>query len=580
MKVKYILAVASITCAVAACDVLDIAPLDTLTDKSYWTTVNDLKLYANGFYNNLDAPSVNKDDVSDNCVTTNYAPILFNESTVPASGGGWDWENIRACNFFMKRYHTVQGTPESINPYVAEIRFFRALDYYGKIKSFGDVPWYESDLTDNDKEELYKPREPRDEILLKVIDDMRFAIQWLPEAGMQEKGRLHKDAARAQLARICLYYGTYKKYHKETGKPTSEELLKEAILQTDELIKSGRYAIVKGSDAGCGQLPFEGYPLHYSNQFVQEDLSSNKEAIFARYYVQDLLTHQTGRRAGSSGTGLSKDFIESFLCKDGKPIANTSLYKGDESLEDEFVNRDPRMYQIVDNKNKPYLIINGEKQTNPYPDCAPSNAVTGYPCVKFRSPLQIQWEANKTTYDWFVYRYAETLLINAEAKYELGQCTQDVLNKTINLLRDRVGMPHLTTAPEADKKPLNYGYEVEPLLYEIRRERRIELVAEGHRWDDLRRWNAMKLLENPKTMLGIRVTDKVKAQYGSNVTFGGETGRPLVEYEGKTYLHQYTGKELNDAGRKWSENDKRWLSPIPTDQLTLYEGVLKQNPNW
>ncbi|GAE21611.1 putative outer membrane protein [Bacteroides pyogenes JCM 10003] len=139
MKVKYILAVASITCAVAACDVLDIAPLDTLTDKSYWTTVNDLKLYANGFYNNLDAPSVNKDDVSDNCVTTNYAPILFNESTVPASGGGWDWENIRACNFFMKRYHTVQGTPESINPYVAEIRFFRALDYYGKIKSFGDV---------------------------------------------------------------------------------------------------------------------------------------------------------------------------------------------------------------------------------------------------------------------------------------------------------------------------------------------------------------------------------------------------------------------------------------------------------
>ena len=84
-------------------------------------------------------------------------------------------------------------------------------------------------------------------------------------------------------------------------------------------------------------------------------------------------------------------------------------------MDNEFENRDPRMYQIVDNQHKPYTIINGERQTNPYPDCGATGAVTGYPCVKYRSPLQAQWEANQTSYDWFVYRYAEVLLINAEA---------------------------------------------------------------------------------------------------------------------------------------------------------------------
>lgn len=239
----------------------------------------------------------------------------------------------------------------------------------------------------------------------------------------------------------------------------------------------------------------------------------------------------------------------------------------------------PRMYQIIDNRHKPYTIINGEQQVNPYPACGANDAVTGYPCVKYRSPLQAQWEANKTTYDWFVYRYAEVLLINAEAHAELGSCTQDVLEKTVNQLRDRVGMPHMTTNPVVDPAAIDYGYTVTPLIYEIRRERRIELIAEGHRLDDLKRWNAMKVFENPKTMLGIRITDAVKKQYEGNVVFGGTDGRPTIEYQGKTYLFQYPSKSLNDAGRKWSSNDKRWLSPLPTDELVLNTNLV-QNPGW
>ena len=210
------------------------------------------------------------------------------------------------------------------------------------------------------------------------------------------------------------------------------------------------------------------------------------------------------------------------------------------------------------------------------PDCSVSGGVTGYPCTKFHSADETQWQARNTSYDWFIYRYAEVLLINAEANAELGTCTQDVLDKTINQLRASVDMAHLTVAPVAAQKPINYGYALSNLLYEIRRERRIELVGEGFRMDDLKRWNAMKLLENPLTTLGIRVTDKVKEQYNEIYAFDSSNTRV---YNGKTYLRIYAESYDDAAGRKWSDNDRRWLYPLPIDQLALNKN-LTQNPGW
>ena len=567
----------------ASCNYTDLSPQDSFTDKSYWNSANDLKMYANGLYNNMLAgPSAGYDGTSDNFINRVYSGYLYNEYTVPTSGGSWDWGSVRNCNYFMQRYQKVSGSEAEINKYVAEVRFFRAQEYYGKIKTFGDVPWYETDLQTGDEAELFKGRDPRNFVLKKVIEDLEFAIQWLPEKTMAEKGRLHKDAARTQLARVCLYYGTYMKYHHEAGSEglTAEGLLTKAKQLTDEIINSGKYEIVKGSDAGAGTKAYEGYPLDYANLFVQEDLSDCKEAILARFYETGVLTHETGRQAGESGMGLTKDFIESFLMKDGTPIHNEgSGYLGDNELEDEIANRDPRLYQLIDNKHKPYWIRNSVQTQNPMPDCSASGSVSGHPCTKFHSADEAQYQARNTSYDWFIYRYAEVLLINADANAELGSCTQAVLDKTINQLRDRVGMAHLTVNPVADQQPLDYGYELSNLLYEIRRERRIELVNEGFRMEDLKRWNAMKLLENPLTVLGIRITPTVEKQYEGIATFGGENGRSVIEYKGKTYLYQYSSKALNDAGRKWSDNDRRWLYPLPIDQLTLNKN-LTQNPGW
>lgn len=582
MKLKNIICFAGILLLATACDFTDITPKDSLTDGSYWTKPQDLKLYTNKLYEQMPTPGIGLDNKSDNSVTTNYESLLFNETNIPTSkhkdNDHWYWEKIRACNFFLTRYHTVVGSEAEINMYVAEARFFRALDYFKKVKKYGDVPYFDKDLQTNDEEYLYKARDPRDFVVGKIIEDLEFATKWLPEPSKAEEGRLHIYAAWTQLARVCLHEGTFKKYHNTQGTLTSEELLRKAASAAEEVMKSGLYDIVKGDNAGCGQLPFDGYPLYYSNQFIQESLVGNKECILPRIYIVDLVTHETGRQAGESGTGFSKDFVETFLCTDGKPISVSNLYQGDATIGEEMTNRDPRMYQLIDNMNKPYLVIDGVRQVNPYTNVDPNGAVTGYPMVKFKSPLQAQAEARKTTYDWFLYRYAEVLLIFAEAKAELGECTQDVLNKTINLLRDRVGMPHLTVSPTVDTNPVNYGYAISPLLYEIRRERRIELVNEGFRWDDIVRWKAGKLLENPKTFLGLRVTPEQAAPYPAG-TFYGENSLQTINYNGVELLRLYSGKALDDAGRKWADNDKRYLEPIPLDELTLNTN-LKQNPGW
>lgn len=583
MKRYKLLAIGFTAALMCACNVTDLSPIDTLTDKSYWKSVNDLKLYANGLYSNLAGPISTGDNTSDNFVPMNYSSLLFDENTVPDSGGGWDWGAIRSCNYFLQRYNTVEGDAAEINKYVAEARFFRGLLYYDKVRAFGDVPWYERDLQTTDTEELYKARDKRNFVIAKIIEDLEFAIANLPEKASAEKGRLHKDAARTQLARICLYYGTYMKYHGETASDgiSSEALLQKAVSLTDAIISSGNYAIVAADDAGAKQMSYPGYPLPYANLFVQEDLSNNSEMIMARFYTEGVHTHETGRQVGENGTGFSKDFIESFLMADGTPIYNAgSGYLGDENQETEITGRDPRLYQLIDNKHKPYFVTNGERVQNVVADCTGSRSVTGYPCTKYHSANTKQQEARNTYYDWFVYRYAEVLLINAEANAELGSCTQSVLDKTINLLRDRVSMPHLTVNPIEDARPINYGYAVTPLIYEIRRERRIELAAEDLRLDDLKRWNAMILLENPKTMFGIRITDSVIDEYAqANVTFGGADGRPVAEFEGKTYLYQYPSKDINDPARKWSADDRRWLSPIPTNELAL-NPQLAQNPGW
>ena len=144
------------------------------------------------------------------------------------------------------------------------------------------------------KEQLYKGRDPQDEVLKHVIEDFKFAIRWLPEKSLSESGRLNKEAARTQLARIYLHFGTYKKYHNQTGTGdlAANMLLKEAVAQTDTLMDSGKFDIVKGTDTGCDQLPYANYPLYYQTNSPKKTFQPTKNVFLLVSMKQVFLTHE------------------------------------------------------------------------------------------------------------------------------------------------------------------------------------------------------------------------------------------------------------------------------------------------
>lgn len=588
MKNKYysIILIIGIVLAITSCDVTNTVPEDAITDLNYWTKTDDLKQYANSFYTTLSGPSQWYDTSSDNAVTNSPDNKLFNNLVVPGSGGGWstgDWGNIRNLNYFLNRYQTVVGDESVINHYVGEIRFFRANEYFNKVKTFGDVPWYDVDLTTADDDLLMKGRDPRKFVVDKILEDLDFAVSNLKEHDEIEKGRLHKYAALQLKARVALYEGTWMKYRNISG---WESYLEQAVLAASEIMNSGNYDIVKGN----AQYMFDDKPLYYRQQFIQEDLTDNPESVLPRIYEKDILMHGISRSVNETGWGISKDFIESFLCIDGKPIALSDLYEGDGTFLKELENRDPRFRNMVDNPYLPYFLDGEIPISYPATTIAVNQCPTGYMASKFRSPIPAQNEANQTTYDWHIFRYAEVLLIFAEAKAELGTITQQDIDNSINKLRARLDEPgkfemgRLFLNPPLD--PLSvvngsprYGYAIDPLLYEIRRERRIELAFEGFRWDDIVRWKAGKLIENPKTMLGLTVNDEVVNRYTE--VFGGTNPfatRSFYEFTDWAGNQKKLLKVYENMNRTW--DDRLYLNPLPIDQLQLKPNLGPQNPGW
>lgn len=536
---------------------LDLYPEDSVSDENFWKSEKDLELFANGFYGILPgAQGPGADDQSDCYVNEKPNTWLFNLETVPTSGGGWssgDWGNIRSANYFMARYGQVSGSETNINRQVAVVRFFRAWEYFYKVRRFGDVPWYEEEMN-VDSEALYKGRDSRKEVFTHILEDLDFAIEHLQEANAVAAGRLHKAAALAFKSRACLYEASFRKYH---NLGDYEEFYREAADAAEQIIESGKYEVWSNEKPGTD----------YYNLFIQEDLTSNSECIMPRVYETKLLTHNNTRQLEESYTGMSRAMFEQYLCADGLPTAVSPTYGGEAAmLADELAKRDPRLSQSIDNPNLPFKLLgDGTPSFNELPSLDTKYCTTGYHVMKYHSPDPDQWNIGLSTLDVFIFRYAEVLLIYAEAKAELGECNQEVLDVTINELRDRVDMPHLkATVGFEDPNWPDYGYELSPLLYEIRRERAVELLGEGFRWDDIVRWKTGRLLENPKTMLGMKVSDEMKEAYGDFSRTLNEDG----------YMVVYPDKET----RKW--NDKLYLHPLPIDQTTMNPNLLPNNPGW
>ena len=592
MKKKYIgvLWIASALTLFSACDATDKFPTDSFTDENFWTSTQNLELYANGFYGNLGGANSHLDENTDIRPTTNISSYLSGSYVVPTSDDNWSWGNLRNINHFLENYSKVEGDEETINRYVGEVRFFRALDYFSKVRRYGDVPWYNKALQLEDTALIYKGRDPRALVVDSIIADLEFACQTIPEPSKVDKGRLHKYVAYQQLARVCLYEGTLEKYSNKQREMNerSKMLLKKASDAAKYIIDNGGYDIVS-MDSYAPQID-DDHPLDYAALFSQtEDISDSKECVLARIYAPGLVVNSLSRdMEEATNSGMSKMMINQYLCTDGKPIGTTDLYKGDNTLEDEITNRDRRLYQTIQTQYLPYKYADGEITLPNNPAVIASNMPTGLNVMKFHSANPEMYTLAYNAYvQWFLYRYAEVLLIYAESQAELGTITQTDIDNTINKLRARAGvapldMNNITPTPKEYK--MDYGYPISDLLYEIRRERVVELFAEGFRWDDICRWRAGKLCENPLAIYGTTVTEKVREQYdavySSEVSphvFDVDGGKVATAvYEGKRYVKLY--QTIADGnGYKW--NDRMYLYPLPSNETTL-NPKLGQNPGW
>lgn len=331
----------------ASCeDKLDLYPEDSISEETFFNNVTDLELFANGFYGLLPgAQGPGADDQSDCYVNEKPNTWLFNQETIPTSGGGWssgDWGNIRSLNFFMQRYQKAQGSEDEINRQVAVIRFFRAWEYFYKLRRFGDVPWYETDLN-IDSDELYNGRDSRKVVFAHMLEDIDFAIEHLPS--QDAVGRLHKYAALAFKSRICLYEASFRKYH---NLGDYEEIYKECAEASKEIIESGRYEVYTNNHPESD----------YYNLFIQEDLSTNSECIMPRVYESKLLMHNNTRQMEESYTGMSRAMFEQYLCADGLPTAVSPTYGSEADMPaDELSKRDPRLAQSIDNPSLPFKLL-------------------------------------------------------------------------------------------------------------------------------------------------------------------------------------------------------------------------------
>ncbi|WP_373514211.1 RagB/SusD family nutrient uptake outer membrane protein, partial [Persicitalea sp.] len=452
--------------AVSACndDFLERYPLDQITNETFWNTENDLAVYNNSLYNlirdDIDVPILhghhdgfgshyasiwNQDEFTDNMAPRVARHNRFQQVRAGmhnTSGGdqwfGYDgWNFVRAINVGMGNYNKAQISQATKDKYIGEARLMRGWFYAEKVTKFGDVPYVERELN-IDSEELFAKRTPRAEVMKKVLEDLNFASTKLPNdwGDGNAPGRLNRWAALLVKARVCLFEGTYNKYH---GIGDSKMWLEEAAKASKELIEKGPYRLYKTGD------PHNDYNATHR----MLDLTGNPEVIQWRKYKIGVFTnHALNYFRGYSG-GLTKSIVDDYLCTDGLPISLSPLYKGDETIEDVFINRDPRLSQTAlrPSETEKYQYDQNDGRTYPRLEGNPGGGVkstTGYHIIKNYNVNDLLGKAyNQGEMPAVILRFGEALLTYAEAMAELGTITQGDLDMSINKLRDRVGMPHL-----------------------------------------------------------------------------------------------------------------------------------------
>ncbi len=552
-------------------------PLAELAPENYFRNAKELENYTNTFYDQLpDALAIhynNPHQADDEA--RNTLPDEFRGTRItPGSGGGWSWSALRRINIYLAHSHQSEDEAARLL-YDGVARFFRAYFYFDKVVRFGDVPWYDEVLGVDD-EGLKKPRDSRKFVFEKMLEDIDFAI----EHGREQKSAqlITKWTALALKSRMCLFEGTFRRYH---GLGDWEEILEECVDASEQLMQAGVYGIYTSQPNTA-----------YQELFIADNAITD-EMILALQYTETVpLIHSANfyiLSASFGRPGMTKSVVDSYLMADGTRFTDIPGYETIPFYE-ETQNRDPRMAQTI--RIPGYRRIGSNQRS--VPDFATS--VTGYQYVKYI--LSPAYDPGRNINDMPVFRYAEVLLNYAEAKAELGTLSQTDIDRSIKLLRDRVDMPNLdVNAANANPDPflLSEYPNVAAgascgVILEIRRERRIELIKEGHRYRDLMRWKEGARLAKPFYGMyfpGVGEYDLDQDGVIDLVIYEGSAPAPVPgrQYQRLGELVLENGRNggrivnLPDISKKWDEK-KDYLYPIPLDELILSDENLEQNDGW
>ncbi|HEY4289669.1 MAG TPA: RagB/SusD family nutrient uptake outer membrane protein [Puia sp.] len=557
------LALLMISMGTACKKYVDVTNPDALADPAFWKSENSVRAYSWEFYDAFpgfgNSSSLNGDFYFPT-LTDDQAPVGFTQFPTTTAVSNNDWGTsisstvfvsfgyIRKANIMLDRIDIVDMPDEAKNHWKGIGHFFRALEYFKMVQEFGGVPWYGHAADISDSGQIYKPRDPRQLVMDSVLADINFAVTNLRQ--VDQANTINKDVALALKSRICLYEGTYRKYHTELNLPDADKYLSEAK-DAAQTLMSGTYALDKS----------------YQTAYNSDDLSKDKEMILYKKYVVSVLSHSLIAYLYSSSAmnGPSKSAVESYLCTDGQPITLSPLYQGDATLPNVVANRDKRLDITIDTA---HLVYTGHVY-NVF------SSSTGYRPIKFlpdsNTIKTIPTGINTNVTDAPLFWLAEVYLNYAEASAELEDMgkyslTQADLDNTVNKLRARGGVAPLTLAylhdpTKADPKK---DADLSSTIWEIRRERRVELMMDGFRFQDIMRWkkgNYMDSQKNPDSFLGAKVPAN-----GS------------IRLNASGYIMPYPA-----TSQRVFTDPKNYLSAIPTNQILLYPPAIQttmQNPGW
>ena len=586
---RYIIFAALATLGLSSCDsALERTPQSQLSPENYFRTETDLQLFSNTYYFNLldDNMFAHQSDEITQLVMSNEMRG-GSTRTVPKSGGGWSWGNLRKMNTMLEYIHSCSDEA-AVKKYTGVCQFFRAFFYFEKVKRFGDVPWVDVQLGSSDAA-LYNPRDSREFIMTKMIEDIDGAIENLPSD--VSVYRVNKWTALALKSSFCLFEGTFRKYHNLTLEGHDYQYyLNLAAESAKQIIDGGKYKLYN-----------TGKPAQdYQTLFTQEDADKGEFILAIKFdFGLEIFNNSTAFSIiqAQGRPGMTKKIVDSYLMADGTRFTDQAGWQTKQFVE-EVTGRDPRLAQTI--RTAGYHRI-GQTEILA-PDF--SATVTGFQPVKFVMDPTAGNNGvdrpDRSINDLPVYRYAEVLLNYAEAKAELGTLTQDDLDISINKIRKRAGMPDLNMAaananPDWYLESKEYGYvnvdkgANKGVILEIRRERTIELAQEGYtRWYDLMRWKEGNCVDQDLHGMyfpgpgSYDLTGDGKPDVVLYTDAKPSGSVPAYKIGTDIYLSDgesgYVNPHEKTQRSKFNE-ERDYLYPIPINERSLNNN-LAQNPGW